>query len=654
MAARAACLGLLLALSTAAWAQSASRSGFLAVQRQVEALYPHLVESTVIVRMRGRSGSGVIVSPDGWVLTAGHVVGGTRGARCSVGMADGRRLEGAVVDSSRDHDIGIIKLEGAKDLPSVPIGDSGTLRRGEWVLATGHPLGEHRDRPPVLRVGRVLRLMEGRGEGEYRGIMTDAPIISGDSGGPLIDLTGRLVAIHSMITQGGRRMASIHVPVNPARLPLRRARMGEEPGSWDARPAGLTRALREADVALDGGDAAAALRLAGEATRLDPDGAAARVLLARAAARAGNANLAISAIEAACERGYNDAEALRTDRDLAPLCRRAPLAPVVARLESYTALPGQRKSDSALLAAASSAASERDGGTVRVTAGGRQVALGTVMSAAGDVLTKASELPEGAIECVLANGRSVPAERVAADTGWDLALLRIRAPGLRPLRLTDHAGVGAWTLTPNARGDVEAIGVVGVGEMPVRGRGIAPRPTSKAFLGVRVEPLDPELGLSMGLKQGVRLTVQPDFPAERAGIRTGDVALEADGKPIANPDAFMDLLVAKHPGDSLRVHLARGSERLDVTVKLTTRPADLPGRGGLPVLLSGEVSQMQGPFPRVLQHDAMLPPEAMGGPLLDLDGRCIGLNIARADRTSTYAIEAADLRELYAKLKSGS
>ena len=68
-------------------------------------------------------------------------------------------------------------------------------------------------------------------------------------------------------------------------------------------------------------------------------------------------------------------------------------------------------------------------------------------------------------------------------------------------------------------------------------------------------------------------------------------------------------------------------------------------------VLSGDISRMQGPFSTVLQHDAVLRPSAMGGPVVDDAGRCIGMNIARADRTSTYAIPARFVRQVYAQLK---
>jgi serine protease Do len=132
----------------------------------------------------------------------------------------------------------------------------------------------------------------------------------------------------------------------------------------------------------------------------------------------------------------------------------------------------------------------------------------------------------------------------------------------------------------------------------------------------------------------------------------GDVLFELDGKSVDTPETLISYLAVRKPGDSVAAKVIRGPEKLDLSVTLTKRPPDLPSGGTLPLIVSGEVSRMSGPFQRVFQHDAVLRPDAIGGPLFDLNGKCVGMNIARADRTSTYAIEPRDVREIYARLKA--
>src|SRR4051812_36663691 len=81
---------VVLVLAAPVWAQSQARDSFLAVQKQVEALQSKLVKSTVVLRMPGASGSGVIISPDGYVLTAAHVIAGPQNRRLSIVLSDGR------------------------------------------------------------------------------------------------------------------------------------------------------------------------------------------------------------------------------------------------------------------------------------------------------------------------------------------------------------------------------------------------------------------------------------------------------------------------------------------------------------------------------------------------------------------------------------
>jgi serine protease Do len=623
-------------------------ASFKAIQQQIEAIRPGLIRSTVAIRAGNASGSGVILTSDGLVLTAAHVISDAPGRRLSITLEDGRRFPATFVGADPGTDLGLIQATNAKDLPVAPLGDSSTLRPGQWILAAGHPLGQRTGRPPVLRIGRVLGQVSASASAQprrrrnSRRITTDAPLINGDSGGPLYDLNGRVVGINSMIT-AGRRMESIHSPVNMSKAAIEAARHGETPDTWSGPPSLFAFALSAGQEALTTGDAASALRSAREAVQADASSAAARLLLAQALARNGRRDAAVTALQEAIERGYNDAEAIRNDRDLAALTHSKTLARLLERLDVFNSVPGVRKGDQAFLTAASDLTPRPYRSVVRVRADGKDVALGTVMSANGDILTKASELPDGVLECVLPDGQTVPATRRGVDSTWDVALLNVRASGLKPVSTAEVAQVGLWTFSPDNTGSPTAIGMVGVADMPVRGRGIGSRPTSKAYMGAQLEPVEP---------QGVRVEVAPDMPASRAGIATGDIILEADGKTVRDPDMMMDLLVSKKPGDTLKLRLARGEDRLDVTVNLGTRPAGMPGRGGIPEMLSGDLSRMSGPFTRVLHHDAILTPNAMGGPVLDTNGKCIGINIARADRTSTYAIEASDVQAIYKRLKN--
>lgn len=640
-----------LLLAASAFAQGRAREGLLAVETRVAAVKPDLIKATVAVLRAGGSGSGVIISPDGYVLTAAHVIAGGRTRTCYILLSDGRRLSATILGSNKEDDYGLVKIDAPDKLPVAPLGDSSTLHRGQWVLATGHPLGPKQSRPPVLRIGRVLFLPRDPDSRETNSIVSDAPIISGDSGGPLYDLNGRVVGINSMILAGDRRMSSIHVPINLAKATFDALKKGETLTNSDAANTPFGASLQEAQDALRAGDQDVAVRVALHTVELDPTSAKAELVLARAYARKAKPAQSLAALEKACDLGFNDVEALRRENDLSTLTDHPGMKKLLERLSAVNAIPGSRKGDMSLLIALGSMEPNLDRGVVRLESEDTVVALGTVMSADGDILTKASELPEGALTCVLPDGHKTAVERRGVAGEWDVALLKVKTTGLKLLPFAEISTVGKWTFSPDAIGGVAALGMVSVTDFHVRDKGIQSKPTSKAYLGVQLDPVPRDVLNKLGVNNGVAVIVEPGFPAAKAGLQTGDIIFEAEGQTVIDADTFMDFMVNKKPGDSISLRVVRDGDKFSVVVNLAERPANLPGRGGLLAQLSGDISRMQGPFPQVLQHDSVLKPSAMGGPLLDLDGKCIGLNIARADRAATYAIAAKDIKEIYARLK---
>ena len=169
---------------------------------------------------RRGAGSGFIIDADGSILTNNHVV--DRAERITVKLSDGRTMRARLVGADPDTDIALIKVDGQSGLPVAPLGDSSTLRMGEWVCAIGNPLGyEHTVTVGVVSfLGRKLFDMS---LDNY--IQTDAAINFGNSGGPLINSRGEVIGINAAISS---RASSIGfaVPINGAAsvLPQLRAR----------------------------------------------------------------------------------------------------------------------------------------------------------------------------------------------------------------------------------------------------------------------------------------------------------------------------------------------------------------------------------------------------------------------------------------------
>ena len=166
------------------------------LQGQVRGVVARVMPATVSLfstmeNGQSGSGSGVIVSADGLVLTAGHVVDGF--AEVMVVFPSGKQVGATVLGANRNRDEAMVKLEGDGPWPFVKMGDSDEVKVGHWVVSLGHAGGYDPLRTPPVRFGRIL----GRNALGY--LVTDCALIGGDSGGPLFNLSGEVVGIHSSI-----------------------------------------------------------------------------------------------------------------------------------------------------------------------------------------------------------------------------------------------------------------------------------------------------------------------------------------------------------------------------------------------------------------------------------------------------------------------
>jgi serine protease Do len=149
--------------------------------------------------VRRGTGSGFFVHESGLLVTNAHVVNGAEIVQ--VRLAGGRRFTGRVVGKDTRVDLAVVKVEGAKDLPVLPLGDSNRVRVGEFVLALGHPFGleETVSLGIVSRKGTPLQVAAPG----FDFIQTDAAINPGNSGGPLVNMAGEVIGVNSMAARNG-------------------------------------------------------------------------------------------------------------------------------------------------------------------------------------------------------------------------------------------------------------------------------------------------------------------------------------------------------------------------------------------------------------------------------------------------------------------
>ncbi len=273
---------------------------------------------------------------------------------------------------------------------------------------------------------------------------------------------------------------------------------------------------------------------------------------------------------------------------------------------------------------------------VLTTATQVSVGYGAVVSPQGHILTKASLwTTDGMLVRV---GRQVyTPELLEQSEEWDLALLKVPIEDGTPVEWETGALPAGELLVSNGVTSLLTrhvkFGVVAAKQRPV--------PMSQAVLDLQVAPV-PDIGWQIS-------AIRAGGGAAAAGVQVGDVLTAIDGQLLSDsPLALAALLRGRWPGETVTLTVLRQQEELELGAPLYWQHEVHEGPQDRNEAMSGRVSQRRTGFPLVLQHDIPLSARTVGGPLLNLAGQCVGLNIARYSRAETYAIPAAALVELLA------
>jgi serine protease Do len=285
--------------------------------------------------------------------------------------------------------------------------------------------------------------------------------------------------------------------------------------------------------------------------------------------------------------------------------------------------------------------------TVRVRCDDKEAALGAVVFEDGYILTKASEL-RGQVTVRLHDGGEYDADIVAVHKPTDLALIRIDARGLKPVTFTDSkkVPVGNWLAAAGPTTDPVAVGIVSVVTRSLSGFDPAiDLNMNRGFLGITLDTKDDD-----GAKIG---EVSRDGAAAKAGLKVSDVIYEVNGTRVTGQQQLRELLENYRPGDAVNLKVRRAGEELSFKATLTDQPRSSRSRGDIQNAMGGNLSGRRSGFPAVLQTDMVLDPKDCGGPVVDLDGKVLGVSIARAGRVETWVLPSENIRPLLADLKAG-
>ena len=277
-------------------------------------------------------------------------------------------------------------------------------------------------------------------------------------------------------------------------------------------------------------------------------------------------------------------------------------------------------------------------GTVVVTDGKVQVALGTVVSAQGHVLTKLSEVAEcKTIFCRKGENQKWSAKLVARNQENDLAILKIPANVLPPVVFAkEQPEIGGFIFSTNSDPTPMAFGVYSNPPRSLIGK-------NQAFLGVK--PVDDNEGVRI-----VEVTVGSS--ADDVGMRLGDILIAINGVELTNVQSLVNEIRKNEPGDKIAIDFLREGAKMQVIAALAGRNVGGPTADRFRQMNTfGAIqSARRDEFPLVFQHDTPLVPEECGGPITNLDGQVIGINIARGGRVASYAIPVGHLQTLVTEM----
>lgn len=264
--------------------------------------------------------------------------------------------------------------------------------------------------------------------------------------------------------------------------------------------------------------------------------------------------------------------------------------------------------------------------TVQILDANKQVAMGAIVSADGWIVSKSSEIPDQKVEVRLFDNSKAEGTVKLRRTDLDLALIKIERSNLLEIQWNTGLNLraGSWLATTDIRNLPLAIGVVSVVARNVKGE--------KPVLGVQFGTLP------SGESGALVVSVIEGSGADRAGVQAGDVIVRIQGDTLKSEREIRNRLETFQAGQTFEVDVVRDGKQVPITAQMMDLGNSLHDSTEMEV--NGDISSRSTSFQNVMQHDSVISPHQCGGPLVDVNGNAVGLNIARAGRVSSYAIPA--------------
>lgn len=594
------------------------------IQKTINSTQP----AVVAIRGSRSAFSGVIVSSDGHVLSAGHAV--KPGSRYQVILPDGRSFRARGKGSNPKADCALVQItDNVPDLPFVQIGESSNLLPNQPCIGISFPGGQGTREQPAVRFGRIVRRARSGGM-----LQSTALMEPGDSGGALFDLNGRVIGIHSRI---GRSMTqNYEVPIDVyknfwnelnAEITFTgnsRLILGIEARQREDASGITVEKIREESVAAKTG-----ILVNDVITVINGDDTGSLTALRAALAKAAEKRLDKVSVQV---KRKDEVVSLLADfsTELPPPDIDLPKYkntdfPAPEAIKQLADLPKQfseleSRLDDACVLIRSEFGTEDDKNSV--------IIAGTLLANTDLIVSKNSMV--GVKPTADLGETPSELEVIQRDTVNDLVLLRAPAKHAEGVSLSASEDAttpaGVFIIAPDASGPGQ---VSIVSARTFRSQ----KQMSRGFLGV--------VPATFGKREGAVLNeVRLDGAAKKAGLMVGDVVTKMNDTTIKTDRDMRSFLTKLDPKVTIIAKVLREGEEIEKAITLGAYPSNSNHAAD-----RMDKSGRRDGFSTVILHDATLKPEKCGGPVFDLAGNFIGMNIARNSRVRSYALPITVIKQ---------
>ncbi|GAA3651094.1 S1C family serine protease [Flavivirga jejuensis] len=499
------------------------------LESQIQKTYKKVLKSTVAIN---NNATGVLISEDGYILTAAHVVLGVRKEQSSITMNDGSTYNAIHLGKDEKGDYALMKIVEKGSWEYLELGSSSDLGNDEACLMFGHSSGLKSDRPALMRIGFY------KGTKALGYLQTTCIMMPGDSGGPLVDLNGKVIGVCSHIDRSMEK--NFYAPIDPVKENWTKLINGEMFNE---------KAPREPQFPKDNETISASN-------------------ISKPFSLEGGKTAVINSIAKSAKNLHKSVVKIKS---------------LVDNTEIVT--------------------------------------YGTIINSKGYIVAKASELNKEGLSCEQYNGVISPATIIGIDASNDLAVLQIQSKNLAAINIPKNIDTSVGKLIGSASFN-EDIKYSGVISAPVRQ--ILPEPPSHGFLGASVT------------FSNKIFVLYDNGAAKLAGLKRGDIIIKFDDTKIENSNDRISFLETTQVNQKVKVTVLREGKEEKVQVTLLKENAKrIRNRH---IAYDIDISERKHDFAQAFTHDMPIEVYESGTPVVDINGDVIGINIAKENRTSSFAV----------------